>query len=204
MLTLPLCLLCAILFLFTERSVGYVPRKPIVLKLKSMAAKTPSNEEFKQGGVLFEVAERFGELTNFLNGGGKGNARAVQPTSKMSRSIEAIAADIRNDYENIFWATGNMDTSLWASNCTFADPFSSFGGEGSTARFKKNADNLGKLVLDPNMKITKVEIDKDKRTVVVGWNYRSLLKLPFGRTPVLAAAGATTHYLDEVTGLIIR
>jgi hypothetical protein len=111
------------------------------------------------------------------------------------------------------------------------DPFSSFGGKGSTQRFKKNADNLGKLVLIPTMKITnykvdynykkeKIEDEKDfelkedknengnddiARTydcVRVSWIFSSKLNFPW--KPVLAAAGETFHYLDPYTGLIVK
>lgn len=107
------------------------------------------------------------------------------------------------------------------------DPFSSFGGKGSTLRFKKNADNLGKLVLNPTMKITSFNIDylspekksentadisdikKDKFSnivnsssacVRVGWIFSSKLNFPW--KPILAAAGETFHYLDTTSGRI--
>jgi hypothetical protein len=104
------------------------------------------------------------------------------------------------------------------------DPFSSFGGKGSTVRFKKNADNLGKLVLNPTMKITSFNIDyltpenigedssdikKDKFSnivdrssacVRVGWIFSSKLNFPW--KPILAAAGETFHYLDTTSGKI--
>lgn len=113
------------------------------------------------------------------------------------------------------------------------DPFSSFGGKGSTQRFKKNADNLGKLVLIPVMKITNSRvdynyksennIDETKETQVEGakkeiGNIDDIArtydcvrvswifssKLNFPWKPVLAAAGETFHYLDPFTGLIVR
>jgi hypothetical protein len=111
------------------------------------------------------------------------------------------------------------------------DPFSSFGGKGSTQRFKKNADNLGKLVLIPTMKITNYKVDynykkekiEDKKNfelkedknengnddvartydcVRVSWIFSSKLNFPW--KPVLAAAGETFHYLDPYTGLIVK
>jgi hypothetical protein len=111
------------------------------------------------------------------------------------------------------------------------DPFSSFGGKGSTQRFKKNADNLGKLVLIPTMKITNYKVDynykkekiEDKKDfelkedknengnddvartydcVRVSWIFSSKLNFPW--KPVLAAAGETFHYLDPYTGLIVK
>jgi len=53
------------------------------------------------------------------------------------------------------------------------------GGEGSTARFKVNADNLGKFVIDPTLKVTYFEADVSKRVVTVGWIFSSQLKLPW-------------------------
>ena len=93
-------------------------------------------------------------------------------------------------------------------------------------RFKKNADNLGKLVLNPTMKITSFNVDyltpesnenvagnrdvkEDKFSdivkstsvcVRVGWIFSSKLNLPW--KPVLAAAGETFHYLDTTSGKI--
>jgi hypothetical protein len=92
--------------------------------------------------------------------------------------------------------------ALFADNCTFADPFSSFGGPGSRDRFKKNADSLGKLVIDPTLKITSFDVEEEANVVKVGWVFSSRLKLPW--RPILAAAGETSHFLDEETGLIIR
>ena len=97
-----------------------------------------------------------------------------------------------------------MDMSLWAKNATFADPFSSFGGEGSLERFKNNADNLGKYILNPRLRITSYSIEKEddyNAVIKVGWVYSSNLKLPW--TPILAAAGETSHFLDD-NNLIVR
>ena len=112
-------------------------------------------------------------------------------------------------YFSVFFFLFSFFCVLFSSQ----DPFSSFGGEGSTARFKKNADNLGKLVLNPSMRITNynidysseegsVEIKKNKNDdlsgcydcVRVGLVFSSKLNLPW--KPVLAAAGETRHYLD--------
>ena len=121
---------------------------------------------------------------------------------------------IRDEYEKIFWVTGFMNTSLWETNCTFADPFSSFGGEGSTQRFKRNADSLGSMVMDAKIKITACEVEKmaltlseskdwvDCDVVKVGWIFSSKLKLPW--RPILSAAGETYHYLCPKSGRIRR
>ena len=63
-----------------------------------------------------------------------------------------------------------MDMSIWESNCTFADPFTSFGGNESLQRFKNNADNLSKFVLNPKSKVTSYELilNKDNSIVKIG------------------------------------
>lgn len=152
---------------------------------------------------LFGAAEAFGKM---FSGGDSGKSSVgLQQKPKNNtkkRSLKQIAATIRKEYEAIFWATGDMDLSLWRDDCTFADPFSSFGGPGSAQRFKTNADNLGKWVLEPTMKVTSFDVDAKENMVSVGWVFRSKLKLPW--RPVLAAAGTTCHYIDADTGLISR
>ena len=178
---------------------------------------------------LFAATELFGRLvsgTGSVGAQARGAQRSTASTigADANNRLLAISEVIRQEYEAIFWATGNMDTSLWADDCVFSDPFSSFGGRpGSTARFKSNADNLGKLVDTPTLRITSFAVDEgvagpavtavkvaasteteapDVYDVVkVGWTFSSKLKLPW--RPVLAAAGETTHYLDA-RGLIVR
>ena len=116
-----------------------------------------------------------------------------------------MSALVRKDYEDIFWATGQMNINLWEPDCLFADPFSSFGGNGSTLRFKKNADGLAKMVIDPSLRITNFDVipasTTDEMDVIrVGWVFKSQLKLPW--RPVLAAAGETAHFLSTQTGRI--
>eukprot|EP01035_Chromulina_nebulosa_P020597 gene20597-26706_t len=81
-----------------------------------------------------------------------------------------------------------MDMSLWEDNCTFTDPFNSFGGEDSTKRFKSNADNLGRFVINPKSKITSFNVvnNNEYDIVSVGWTFSSQLNLPW--KPVLAAS----------------
>ncbi|KAJ1403166.1 hypothetical protein B484DRAFT_228549 [Ochromonadaceae sp. CCMP2298] len=225
---LALCLLAtpAVAFVSrTSRSALCPPDSPLCAK-KDAIGEGLGGSVATRG--LFSLAEGFGWLS------AKASALTPAPTTGRTsalskRDVARIASDIRKEYEAIFWATGNMDTSLWAPDCTFADPFSSFGGAGSTQRFKRNADNLGRLVLQPRLKVTSFDVGvleggkgeggagKGKGgageggkeggqkaaayTVSVGWTFSSKLNLPW--RPVLAAAGITTHYLDN-NGLIVR
>lgn len=194
-----LTILIVVMSLF-EVSLGFSTRFPSSYQTKSSIVM---KSEPKLGGNvatrgLFAVTE----LLRGLLGSPTRQGNSMNKSNNKSKSLQAVAELIRKDYEKIFWVTGNMDLSLWADNCTFSDPFSSFGGAGSAKRFKKNADSLGKLVDQPRMRMTSFAIDKDLSIVTVGWSFSSNLKLPW--YPVLAAAGETLHYLDQDSKLIVK
>ena len=155
--------------------------------------------------ILFGLAEVFGKLSNgFLQKQPPNDEKEEHsdktPIRTEIESIESIGAEIKKEYEKLFWVTGNMRMQLWAPDCIFADPFSSFGGPGSTKRFKSNADNLGKFVIQPRIRITTYSIDETELNIKVGWSFSSKLDLPW--KPVLAAVGVTSHYLNKETMLI--
>ena len=217
---LNICRLCLVVSMVIPHVSGlFAHNYQVRVKTSSICM---SQKEAPLGGNVgsrsfFRLSEIFGAVfTQSRHDENKdiGPAKAYKPpTTDMSEntgyvtaaaavSLQSIANTIRNEYESIFWVTGNMDLSLWREDCTFADPFSFFGGPGATQRFKANADNLGRFVLDPTMRITSFTIDEDDYTVAVGWIYSSKLKLPW--KPVLAASGVTTHYIDRPSGLIYR
>lgn len=162
--------------------------------------------------ILFKATEVFGSIIKLTD------RRSVTLTDSNSvstseaqtpLSLSETAQRIKKEYENLFWVTGNMDMSLWEDNCTFADPFSSFGGDGSLLRFKSNADNLSRLVDSPVSRVTSFEIIEDQildstpvDVVKVGWSFSSTLKLPW--RPILAASGVTSHFISSSTGKIKR
>lgn len=195
---------CLILFATVFWKSGAYKALPSSRKLTKSVLY--DKQQDKIGGTalskgIFGLTEAFGSLTNpFFRNDGKVKQKSVK--NRNSQSLENLGEKIKKEYESIFWATGNMDTSLWTSNCTFVDPFSSFGGPGSTERFKKNADNLGKFVRDPKIKITSYKVDKDNYLIIIGWNFQSFLKLPWN--PILAASGETSHYIDKELGLIYK
>lgn len=105
--------------------------------------------------TAFSVAEAYSILWQ--------NQKSVPSLpSRTNQSISALEMRdlIRTEYENIFWITGQMNMDLWEPTCIFSDPFSSFGGDGSTLRFKRNADALGSLVVDAKIRITSCDIIK--------------------------------------------
>lgn len=171
---------------------------PASLSRESTLMLAEKNSEQATNKAIFALTEAYGSISSLFN-----PRRAAY--SSTAQKTESIPLRIKEEYENLFWVTGNMDMSLWTDDCTFADPFSSFGGKGSLARFKKNADNLGGLVVNPLSKITSFEVitpvdeiglqviskylksDKidlsDVDVVRIGWSFTGKLKLPWN--PVL-------------------
>lgn len=167
--------------------------------------------------ILFQATELFGSIlkvTNVIdksdNANVASNTITIQP---QTISLEEIGQRIKKEYENLFWVTGNMEMSLWEDNCTFADPFSSFGGYGSLRRFKSNADNLSRLVENPVSRVTSFEILQEQKIMIlsnpvnvdvikVGWSFSSILKLPW--RPMLSASGITAHYISKTSRKIVR
>lgn len=154
------------------------------------------------GDTLTRVGFALTEAFAFLVGDKKKAVDQGPGLLAASLSPNEMAAKIGEEYNRIFWVTGLMDTSLWEDDCTFADPFSSFSGPGSTARFKRNADALGSLVEDAKIKVSSVDLTDDETVVKVAWSFSGTLKLPW--RPVLAAAGETSHYLSPKTGKISK
>ena len=160
--------------------------------------------------ILFKATEIFGQLMNKDNS--KNELELTSKTQGLS-TIDKTAQIIKEEYQKLFWVTGEMDLSLWEDDCTFADPFSSFGGPGSAIRFKSNANNLSKLLINPIGRVTEFEVIKDQSykandniierpadIVNIGWTFSSQLKLPWH--PILAASGITSHYIARDTGKI--
>ena len=162
--------------------------------------------------ILFKATEIFGQLISRDSSNSK-NELKLASKALGSSTIDKTAQIIKDEYQKLFWVTGEMDLSLWEDDCTFADPFSSFGGSGSAMRFKSNANNLSKLLINPIGRVTEFVVIKDQSykandtsterpadIVNIGWTFSSQLKLPWH--PILAASGITSHYIAKDTGKI--
>lgn len=195
---------------------GFHLSSQIIIKShsKTSIVVMKENKPSPASQLLFKGTEIFGNILKLTddkpNDSDPTTINLMNSNIKQQKmSLEEIGQRIKTEYENLFWVTGNMDLSLWEDNCTFADPFSSFGGDGSLLRFKSNADNLSKLVENPVSKVTSYEVIKEQilsstpvDVIKVGWSFSSVLKLPW--RPVLAAAGVTSHYVSVSSGKIIK
>ncbi|KAF8060508.1 hypothetical protein HT031_004684 [Scenedesmus sp. PABB004] len=69
-----------------------------------------------------------------------------------------------------------------------------------TERFKKNVSNLGALISDVDLQITRWEVAGN--TLEAHWRFSAILALPW--RPRLAAAGSTTHVIDGARGVVVE
>eukprot|EP00746_Dinoflagellata_sp_MGD_P007746 gnl/MRDRNA2_/MRDRNA2_115399_c0_seq1.p1 gnl/MRDRNA2_/MRDRNA2_115399_c0~~gnl/MRDRNA2_/MRDRNA2_115399_c0_seq1.p1 ORF type:complete len:303 (-),score=58.53 gnl/MRDRNA2_/MRDRNA2_115399_c0_seq1:40-948(-) len=188
--------------------------RSLKLPVTCLAANGGGKEGSTDGNLvsrsLFALTEMFAQL---------GNRPKPEQTTPRS-DIEALSVDdaaqlVKDEHEAAFWTTGSMNFDLWETGCIFADPFSSFGGDDSVARFQKNAAGLaGFLQEGSNLRMTSFDVEKfdtprsidavhpAQAVVRVGWSFSGKLKLPW--RPVLAAAGSTAHYLSAYSGRIVR
>ena len=204
-----------ILSAFFPKLPFLAPPAPAVVRRSSPRKKlqAPTRRGDQLGGdaasrALFSLTEAFAKIlqprtylklpSNTVDTAGS-NEASGRTTAEMQEIL-------RQEYEKLFWVTGSMDMDLWEEDCVFSDPFSSFGGPGSSARFQRNAKALGGLVLNPQGSVTNVEVvedvDGEGDVVKIGWAFTSKLKLPW--RPVLAAAGETSHYLTPRTSKIFK
>jgi len=185
-----------------------VHRRVVAALFEAPAGRTTPSVVGRAG---FAAAELFGRAVDLVRRRPPADPSVVNDETKEIEpeeplSVASVSKKIVSEYERLFWITGTMDVSLWEDDCTFADPFSSFGGPGSTKRFKKNSDALGSLVENSSGKVTSVKLDKcaesGQDVVRVGWVFSGSLKLPW--RPILAAAGETSHFLSPTTLKITR
>ncbi len=132
---------------------------------------------------------------------GKETAAAATPASSTSPLAWADAVDaIRADYEQVYFVSGRGDLAAYAPDCYFADPFAGFTG---TDRFVRNVSNLGSTLSDVKLSLTSFEADEAARTVRTAWKFSGVVNaLPW--RPRLAAAGSTTHTVDQDSGRVVR
>eukprot|EP00892_Ulva_mutabilis_P004237 jgi/Ulvmu1/2185/UM013_0031.1 len=164
-------------------------RQPVVCLAQS---KNDSKDPGMDLKAAWYGAEIFGKLV-----GGKNKPKAA------AASVEPITWDtalkeVRADFDNNYFVSGDADMVAYDPDCEFADPFVSFNG---VDRFKTNLSNFSSVTSDVKVDITDWEELEDLK-LKVSWRFRCILELPW--KPVLAAAGSTTYVGDAETGLIVK
>jgi hypothetical protein len=176
-------------------------------RTRTMRELRATNDGFKR--LIFGASEFLGQITSNNNNdkNASGVAESQGDTVLQVESTAEMADLIRKEYENIFFLSGNMNVALYSPNCEFIDPFNSFNG---TDRFKRNADNFAKFVVEPRIVINDVKVilaneddvargwngAVDVDCVKVEWIFSSKLNLFNVLKPTLAASGYTYHFID--------
>jgi len=125
-------------------------------------------------------------------------ATAVAPPPGV-KTVDQVLESIRADYAEDYFISGKGEMADYDPQCLFADPFVSFRG---VERFKKNVSNLGALISDVDLEITKWDVKPAEGTLEASWRFSAILDLPW--KPRLAAAGSTTHIIDTDRGLVVE
>jgi len=191
--------------------------RPRVAARRYVAARAaPENESSKSdekevGAGLKAVwygAEALGKVVGATKTKGDpadGSADSTRPASTTlassigsepltrARTIQLL----REDYDSSYFVSGVGELAAYDPQCEFSDPFVSFKG---VDRFKQNVSNLGGMMENIDLKITRWEENEDD--VTTSWRLSCVLDLPW--RPKLAAAGGTTHVLDANTGKVIK
>ncbi|WIA35268.1 hypothetical protein OEZ86_003727 [Tetradesmus obliquus] len=197
----------------TRRSVGssrnVQPNRKLVLRRSVEKDSTNRPVREKDLGVGLKAAWYGAEVFGDLLAKGKkaegeqdsssseARAAAAAAAGSSGKPIDAVLESIRADYAEDYFISGKGEMADYDPECLFADPFVSFRG---VERFKKNVANLGAVISDVDLQITKWDVQDN--TLEAHWKFSAILDLPW--RPRLAAAGSTTHVIDASRGLVVE
>ncbi|DBA68189.1 TPA: hypothetical protein ACH3X2_013898 [Trebouxia sp. C0005] len=160
----------------------------------SSKIKTEAKEDLGLGlKAVWYGAEQFGNVVGLRNK--KQRTEPQRQPTQMTR--QEVLDSIRRDYGETYFFTGVGEMEAYESDCTFADPFTSFNG---VERFKKNVSNLGGLLQD--IKLDIYDWQEADGQLETKWRVSGIVQLPW--RPLLAAAGGTTHVFSQETGRVVK
>jgi len=116
-------------------------------------------------------------------------------------SPEEVRSKLLNLFEQSYFFIGrgnDEDWSVFDADCLFMDEFSSFK---KTARFRRNVENFGKFLKNPQCKVLKVSDDWKDNVVEIEWAFSARVK---GLNGLLAARGTTRYTLGDIDGRIVK
>ena len=167
---------------------------------RTVSAAARKRTETGETGVglkaLWYAAEAFGDAVGLLK---KGRAEPVIEEEALPVRLGAAERleSLRADYDVNYFISGRGELRAYDAECEFSDPFVAFTG---TQRFLKNVSNLGGLMEDVKLDITRFDADEDE--LRTDWRFACTLSLPW--RPRLAASGGTTHVFSKETGLVVK
>ena len=155
------------------------------------------------------AVEAFGKVFGSSTKDDKSSSSAAIDYNKPPTSLEETIRRIQLDNDREYFLSGQIDKLIYATDCTFADPFVSFQGR---ERFVENLQNLGSFVtkysakplplLDNNNKNNNQVVVQEKN-VVVETRFMVKLELNLPWKPVLAWPWGVRCEIDPDTYLIV-
>eukprot|EP00890_Picochlorum_soloecismus_P006043 jgi/Picsp_1/643/NSC_00639-R1_protein len=182
---------------YHKRSMGWRTRANSNIEQDDEEAKKSVNAPIRSVAdrILFGAAEFLGIAVG--QSGGISNAvKSVDPLSP-----EEVRSKLLNLFEQSYFFVGrgnDEDWSVFDVDCLFMDEFSSFK---KTSRFRRNVENFGKFLENPQCKVLKVSEDCKENVIAIEWAFSARVK---GINGLLAARGSTTYTLGDVDGRVVK
>ena len=146
--------------------------------------------------ILFGAAEFLGIAV----GQSEGIQNAVNKNSVDPLSPEEVRSKLLNLFEQSYFFIGrgnDDDWSVFDPDCLFMDEFSSFR---KTSRFRRNVENFGKFLENPQCRVLKVSDNFEDSVIAIEWSFSARVK---GINGLLAARGITRYTLGD-DGRIVK
>lgn len=149
-------------------------------------------------GAWFAV-EAFGKVFGQKKDTGSDDAVAAVSTADPPQSMAETMARIKQDNQQEYFLSGQVDKLIYDPDCEFADPFVSFKGRD---RFVDNLENLGSFITAYSAKpISYDEGQSEENAVITKFMVKLQLNLPW--QPVLAWPWGVKCKIDPETCLIV-
>jgi len=135
---------------------------------------------------------------------GRPAARAQAAQAGAPRTLREAISRLEADYARRYFIIGAMDEALYADDCEFADPFTSFRGRD---RFVSNLANLaGGFITDSRVRTLSASAAPAAPGERIAYTTRLLVKLQLALPwrPLLAWVWGVTHEVDPETLLVVR
>jgi hypothetical protein len=140
--------------------------------------------------------EVIGKVTRFFSGSGL----PAQPHENPPQSLEELAERLREDYCRDYFVSGLLDRELYAPECEFSDPFSSFTGRD---RFYTNLQNLGLFITGAEIKTMSFDVNFSASPPNVQTKQMVKLQLNLPWKPVLAWPWGVRHEISPLSNQIV-
>mmetsp|Transcript_577 Transcript_577/g.1476 ORF Transcript_577/g.1476 Transcript_577/m.1476 type:complete len:249 (-) Transcript_577:21-767(-) len=144
--------------------------------------------------IVWSAAEALGDARAVVTG-----SNNTVEVANAARSAEELVARMREDYDRDYFLTGEIDVALYAEDCEFADPFTSFKGRD---RFVQNLKNLaGGFITGYKTKLLDyTTVNQTDSTLVVKSRSQVALDLALPWQPTLGWVWGVTHECSAAVG----